>query len=79
MTNEAMTAAQWFVHELTLVAPKASVPDGEQEDAIKAAPHSLTLIHSLTHLACARPAPRQHLFEQSELSVKERGRSRRRR
>ncbi|TNN87010.1 hypothetical protein EYF80_002765 [Liparis tanakae] len=38
--NEAMAEAQWCVSELTSVVLKAAVPDGEQEDAIKAAPHS---------------------------------------
>lgn len=54
-----MAEAQLFVHELTLAVLKASVPDGEQEDAIKAAPHSLTrsLIRSLTwHVPAPHPA-----------------------
>ena len=37
-----MAEAQQCVHELTLAVLKAAAPDGEQEDAIKAAPHSLT-------------------------------------
>lgn len=59
MTNEAMAEAQWFVHKLTLAALKASVPDGEQEDAIKSSSTSLThsLNHSLTwHVPAPHPA-----------------------
>ena len=54
----------------TLAALKAAVPDGAQEDAIKAAPHLLT------HLACTCPATSHHLFEQSELSGKRRRKER---